>query len=79
MGELWKDVCLCCGCWEARDVELAGVGGLYFRFVGLLDVDAVVCGDLIAAGIVDVKKVPYRQWLVDLGMVEYGRIDCFQY
>jgi hypothetical protein len=34
MEELQKDVRLVCGCWEARDIELAGVGGLDFWFVG---------------------------------------------
>jgi hypothetical protein len=54
MGKLRKDVRLSGGVWEARDVELAGLGGLDFCLVGQLDVNSLVGGDLVAAWIVDV-------------------------
>jgi hypothetical protein len=49
MGKLRKDVRLSCRVWKARDVELAGVSGLNFCFVGQLDVNSLVGGDLLAA------------------------------
>jgi hypothetical protein len=54
-----RDVHFSCGVsWEARDVELTGMGGLNLCLVGQLDINSLAGGDLFATWIVDVQKIP---------------------